>query len=1033
MGAWRRQAHLIGLAGALAWSALAQAQPAAEPATPAASAAAPPSPADRPPPAPTPQPQQPKTHPPTEEIDLSRIETKDLRLLYFDPAETYLTPYIARSFLNSMAFQKKQWGWTPWDKTTVLLKDFSDYGNAAARSSPNNAILIDIAPLSLAFDTFSPGERFFTLMNHEPVHVATMDVWNSSDATWRRLLHGKPMPLQDHPETILYNYLATPRVNVPRWYLEGSAVFMETWMAGGLGRAQGGYDEMVFRAMVRDNARFFSPLGLESEGTAIDFQVGVNDYLYGTRFFSWLGLTRSPEKVVQWLRRDEGSAGYYSIQFKRVFGQSLDDAWKEWIDWEHTFQKSNLTSVSQFPLTPVHRLTPRALGSVSRSFIDPATGEMVGAFRYPGVIGHVGVLSLDDTGRIRHLTDIKGAMLYRVTSLAYDPSSETAFYTTDNYAYRNLMAVDIKTGATKTLISHGRIGDVVFNPRDKTIWGIRHLNGLVTLVRIDPPYTGWTQVHTFPYGTILFDPDISPDGTLLSASVGEINGDQSVKVFRIEDLSTDDPKPIAELKLGQSTPESFVFSPDGKFIYGSAYYTGVSNIYRMEVATQKFDAVSNAATGLFRPIPRPDGSLIAFEYTGQGFTPVKLDPKPLDDLGNIKFLGTEIAEKHPIVKTWAVGSPAAVPLDSLITSQGKYSPFHQMKLAGTYPVIEGYKGQVAIGGHLIFEDPMQFDQLTATLSYTPGGQMPGSERIHADLDFHNIAWRFRYWHNDADFYDLFGPTKRARKGDAVIIGYQKAVVYDPPRQLDFTAEVSGYKGLDTLPGAQNVVSGSDRNIGSMRLKLKYTDTNKSLGAVDHEKGMVGELAFEPDVSTGGAYPRFRGGLGFGVPLGWGHSSVWLYNSAGAAFGDKTNPLGSYYLGAFGNNYVDDGEIKRYREYESFPGFQIDGISARRFAKSIAEWNLPPVRFAEIGTPSLYLSYLRTAVFAGVLEAQPAAGPARTLGTVGGQVDFNFTLALRLPMTFSLGYAHGFEMNSAPPPFGVGRRPHGEVMASLKIL
>ena len=87
-------------------------------------------------------------------------------------------------------------------------------------------------------------------MNHEPVHVATMDVWNDKDAFWRRLFNGKPMPLQDHPESILYNYLATPRVNVPRWYLEGSAVFMETWMAGGFGRAQGGYDEMVFRAMV---------------------------------------------------------------------------------------------------------------------------------------------------------------------------------------------------------------------------------------------------------------------------------------------------------------------------------------------------------------------------------------------------------------------------------------------------------------------------------------------------------------------------------------------------------------------------------------------------------------------------------------------------------------------------------------------------------------------------------------------------------------------------------------------------------------
>ena len=81
---------------------------------------------------------------------------------------------------------------------------------------------------------------------------------------------------------------------MPRWYLEGSAVFFETWMAGGLGRGQGGYDEMVFRAKVRDDDKFYSPLGLESEGTAVDFQVGVNDYLYGTRFISYLALTYGP-------------------------------------------------------------------------------------------------------------------------------------------------------------------------------------------------------------------------------------------------------------------------------------------------------------------------------------------------------------------------------------------------------------------------------------------------------------------------------------------------------------------------------------------------------------------------------------------------------------------------------------------------------------------------------------------------------------------------------------------------------------------
>ena len=92
-------------------------------------------------------------------------------------------------------------------------------------------------------------------MNHELVHVATTDIANAQDRAWRRFFGGKVPPQSQHPESLLYSYLTVPRFTVPRWYLEGSAVFMETWMDGGFGRAQGGYDEMVFRAMVRDARR----------------------------------------------------------------------------------------------------------------------------------------------------------------------------------------------------------------------------------------------------------------------------------------------------------------------------------------------------------------------------------------------------------------------------------------------------------------------------------------------------------------------------------------------------------------------------------------------------------------------------------------------------------------------------------------------------------------------------------------------------------------------------------------------------------
>ena len=355
-------------------------------------------------------------------IDLSTLETKNLSMLYFDPVQTYLTPYVARSFENALAWHMQRFGWTPWERTTVLLKDFGDYGNAGARGSPNNTVLLDVAPLSPAMETFTPGERFFTLTNHELAHVATIDVWNKRDAGWRRFMHGKPMPIQEHPESILYNYLVTPRNNAPRWYFEGSAVFFETWMAGGLGRAQGGYDEMVFRAKIRDGDKLYSPLGLESEGTAVDFQVGVNDYLYGTRFFSWLALTYGPDKVVQWLRRDEGSAAFYATAFRQTFGVKLDAAWDQWLGFERQFQRGNLDRLAKYPLTEVTHLSPKGLGSMSRGYVDERTNRLIAAFRYPGEIGFVGTMDLA-TGKLRKLAEIKGMMLYKVTRLAFDPQA----------------------------------------------------------------------------------------------------------------------------------------------------------------------------------------------------------------------------------------------------------------------------------------------------------------------------------------------------------------------------------------------------------------------------------------------------------------------------------------------------------------------------------------------------------------------------------------------------------------------------------
>jgi len=230
---------------------------------------------------------------------LKELETKDLRLVYFDPSLTYVTPHAGRCFENALGFHRKLFSYTPSGPVTVLLDDFADSGNAAATAVPRNFVKVDMAPLSFAFETVVANERINWLMNHELVHVTAVDQAAGSERFFRGLFRGKVSAVPEQPESILYFYLTAPRAAAPRWYQEGLAVFVETWMAGGQGRAQGAYDEMVFRAMVKDDQRFYDPLGLVSEGVKVDFQTEVNSYLYGTRFLSYLAYERSPEQVIE--------------------------------------------------------------------------------------------------------------------------------------------------------------------------------------------------------------------------------------------------------------------------------------------------------------------------------------------------------------------------------------------------------------------------------------------------------------------------------------------------------------------------------------------------------------------------------------------------------------------------------------------------------------------------------------------------------------------------------------------------------------
>jgi hypothetical protein len=653
--------------------------------------------------------------------------------------------------------------------------------------------------------------------------------------------------------------------------------------------------------------------------------------------------------------------------------------------------------------------------------------------QFPGQVAHIAALPLDGSPP-RTLREVKGPALYFVCSLAWNPLDHMLFYTTDNDAWRDLCSLDPSTGRSRVLMRDARVGDLAFNRADRSLWGVRHFNGISTLVRIPPPYTDYRRVFSFPYGRDVYDLDLSPDGQTLAASIAEISGRHSLRLMNVPTLLAGDTTSRNLWDFGLSIPTGFVFSEDGRYLFGTSYYTGVSNVFRYDLVADSMDVVTNAETGFFRPLPLSADSLLVFRYSGRGFVPAVVQARPLDDVSAITFLGERLVDRYPQLKGWKAPSPAAVDLAALGPREGPYRSWRSLRLVSLYPIVEGYKDRAAFGVEAIGSDPTSRHELALSASGTTDQDLGEEERWHVALTYkrHDLDLALRY--NPASFYDLFGPTQTSRKGYGAAMGYRRTLLRDEPRTLELQVESSVWSGLERLPEAQNVSTspGFDKLL-AQAVRLRDRHLRSSLGAVDHEKGYEWSLGVAANGVRfhrhGGAtwrgYPFLEGTLDLGAPLPLGHSSLWLRGAAGWSAGDRHEPFANFFFGGFGNNWVDHREVKRYREPASFPGLAIDALHGVDYGKILGEWNLPPLRFERLGAPALYGSWLRLSLFGSSIVTNLGHEPdRRRVANAGAQADLRLQLFTQQPLTLSGGYARAFER---------GATAEEEWMISLKIL
>jgi len=477
----------------------------------------------------------------------------------------------------------------PKEKTLIYLADDTDSANGFAGVLPRNAIQLNATSPPGFSELDDYDDWLFGLVAHEYTHILHLDTMEGLPTIYNTIF-GKTW---------------APNQIMPRWVIEGIAVYEESKRSAG-GRNRGSrFDEWI-RISMHDH----KDLRLDqATGSPRQFPRGNAAYVYGSHFLEYV-FDRFGDDTLRKMSHVSGAwAPPFAInrQIAKVVGKPFTELYADWKLYLRDRYSMQEMAAERHGLRIGRQLTHSAETNEWSKY--SADGKWLYWTQYDGyslpkvrampvgsdVRAAKDILQQDSMGPYDLLPD---------GSLVYEQGRQFR----RDYAFEDLFWWDARTGVTQRLTTGRRARDPAVSPDGRKVaFSMNERSASVLAVMDMVPEAPEKVVWQGDRYDNAYQPAWSPDGTRIAFSAWRTDGYRDILIVDVATGKTE------ELMHDRAVDMSPVWSRDGKTVYFDSDRTGITNIFAYDLDTKATWQVTNVLGGAWHAAVSPDGHHLAFE------------------------------------------------------------------------------------------------------------------------------------------------------------------------------------------------------------------------------------------------------------------------------------------------------------------------------------------------------------------------------------------------------------------------------------